>query len=53
LLADPCVAEMSRSPRDTAPARLLPGSGGTPARLVCAALVLALIVLAFRIATIW
>ena len=53
MLAGPDGADMSESPRDAATARLLPGSGGASARIVCAALALALLVLALRIATIW
>jgi hypothetical protein len=47
---------MSKTPaRATAAERYLPehDRGGTPARMVCAALVLAVLVLVVRIAAIW
>jgi hypothetical protein len=47
---------MSKAPaRTTAAARYLPGHdrGGTPTRIVCAALVLAVLVLAVRIVAVW
>jgi uncharacterized iron-regulated membrane protein len=47
---------MNKTPaRATAAQRYLPrhDRGGTPTRIVCAALVLAVLVLVFRIAAIW
>jgi hypothetical protein len=55
-LAGPGVADMNEIPaRNAAAARLRPETGGdaTPAKLVCTALALALIVLVLRIATVW
>jgi hypothetical protein len=51
-----CAAAMSKTPaRTTAAARYLPehDRGGTPTRIVCAALVLAVLILVVRIAAIW